>query len=98
MVSSSAASTYLVGVDLSYISLANSCVRFNDVKGGVRYGKLSLKLADRFKSSVWLNRTMMCYYGTIYPRRYPVEGTLEALRTVNRLALRFADVEYAVVR
>ncbi|CAB9510318.1 expressed unknown protein [Seminavis robusta] len=64
---------------------------------GIRYGKLAMKLCSRYKKGVWLNRTHMLYYGTIYARKYPIRGCVQPLKDSYRTGMVKGDIEYSVL-
>lgn len=62
-----------------------------------RFGRLALKLYDKYKTEVWLCRTSVAFYGCVYNFKYPVDTAIEPLRRAYRLGLGTGDFEYAML-
>ena len=72
-------------------------IRFNDIDEGYRYGKLSLKLCDKYKKAVWICRTWAGYYGTVHCRKHSIREAIKPLQTFYRAGMQVGDIEFALV-
>ena len=70
---------------------------FRDAELADRYGKLALRLLERYKSIEYLPRVYAAYYGVVFSWKYPVREALEPLLRANEVALRVGDNEFAAL-
>jgi predicted ATPase len=74
------------------------CLQYtNDAKTAFRYGLLSLTLLDRFQAEEFIPRVHCAFYGCIYPRRKPIQDTLEHLWNAHLVGMRTGDVNAAFI-
>ncbi|GKY99646.1 hypothetical protein MPSEU_000918600 [Mayamaea pseudoterrestris] len=77
---------------LAFAYFGMVCLQYiNDTKMAFRYGELSLALLDRFQAEEFIPRVHCAFYGCIYPRRKPLEDTLEHLWTAHLIGMRTGD-------
>ena len=71
--------------------------RGRSIEQGLRYGKLGLKLYEKFKNEAWFCRVMTIHYGLVASAKEPMSMSLEPLQCAYRAGLRTGDIEYAMV-
>ena len=58
------------------------------VDEGYRYGKLAMKLYEKFRNEAWLSRVWSFYYGAVASWKEPLSSTLEPLQHGFKVGLR----------
>lgn len=67
------------------------------VKDGLRFGKLSLKLYEKYGNEAWLSRVWSFYYGAVSSWKEPLASTHAPLQHGFKVGLRTGDIEYALL-
>lgn len=67
------------------------------VEDGLRYGKLSMQLYEKFKNEAWLCRVWSTYHGSVAICKEPERTSLEPLRYAYNMGLRTGDIEFAML-
>jgi len=72
------------------------CMAFDDVDLGVRYGRVSLSILDKFQAKEWLPRTYSAVYGCCFTAVEPLRHQLKPLLTSHRVGLS-GDIEFSML-
>lgn len=77
---------------------STDCSTGNDIETGYRFGKLSLRIYDMFKTESWLARVSVAFYGVVSNWQDPAKESLEPLKHAFTVGIGTGDIEYAIVR
>ena len=69
----------------------------DDVDSAFRFGELSLALLDRFKANEFIPRVYSAFYGCIFPRRKPIQETLDPLWNAHMIGMQTGDLNGAFI-
>lgn len=69
----------------------------DSIEKGFRYGKLSFKVYDKFKTEAWLCRVWNAFHGAVASWKLPIDTTIEPLQHAYAVGFRTGDIEYAML-
>jgi len=72
------------------------CCTVGDIRRGYEYGKLALKLLERFNAREHLPRVYVTVYGLVYPYTEPCQACLPSHQHAYKVAMELGDIEWAV--
>jgi predicted ATPase len=68
-----------------------------DINAGYRFGRLGIRLYEKFDTKAWLGRVSAAYYGCVHGWKKPIQEALEPLKYAHRVGLETGDIEFAML-